>query len=150
MGSGNSLFNKKSEIKSNCEARTGQNNAGMYYEEFNADITAGMEKGYSDICLYEGIEFHNIPNMIKIVYKGLLAKSGAEEISAAIGYGDNSLWEDISSIPMQKTAQETFELLTFRKRPGNVNVAFKDNLGNWDNNSGYNYVFHQHPAQSGQ
>lgn len=89
----------------------------------------------------DGVQYHNIPGSVKIVYDGVLAKSGAEEIYAVIGYGDNDNWEDVDYFPMMKTAENTFEVLADRKRPENVNVAFKDAAGNWDNNSGTNYVF---------
>ncbi|MCX7921215.1 MAG: carbohydrate-binding protein [Clostridia bacterium] len=109
--------------------------------EFAEDISSIIHS--DDIISYShnGVRLQHIPNMMKLTYDGVLAKNGAKDIYAAIGYGDNNNWEDVEVYQLQKTAQQTFELLTFRKRSGNINIAFKDSAGHWDNNNGQNFIF---------
>lgn len=82
--------------------------------------------------------------IMKITYEGLLAKSGALEISAVVGYGNNLKWEDVETYSLQKVDGQAFETAIPVKRKGNINLAFKDYAGNWDNNSGMNYSFDNH------
>lgn len=82
--------------------------------------------------------------IMKITYEGLLAKNGAQEISAVVGYGNNLKWEDVETFTMQKVNNQAFETSIPVKRSGNINVVFKDSGGNWDNNSGMNYSFDNH------
>ncbi len=146
MGYFNSFIDKNAGKKSNCKidnlTERRLQGANGSNEEYSLDITDEIQNNDIISCSKNGVVFHDIPNMIKIVYDGVLAKSGAEEIYAVIGYGDNNDWQDIGQLPMQKTAEQTFELLTFRKRQGNVNIAFKDGAQNWDNNFGSNYIFY--------
>lgn len=82
--------------------------------------------------------------IMKITYDGLLARSGAQEISAVVGYGNNLSWEDVATYTLQKVDYQSFEASIPVKRSGNLNVVFKDSAGNWDNNSGMNYSFTNH------
>jgi hypothetical protein len=75
---------------------------------------------------------------VKIVYDGLLAKSGAQELYAHIGFGNT--WAGTSDFKMNKTATG-FEAVVPVSSQGPLQVAFKDNANNWDNNGGYNYTF---------
>lgn len=113
-----------------------------FNEEFSTDTS--YETQGDDVILYsnKGVQFYNVPNMLKIIYNGTLAASSSNAIYAVVGYGDNMNWEGTEYLQMQKTAQGNCELLTMRKKPGNVNVAFKDSANNWDNNSGQNYIFY--------
>jgi len=73
-----------------------------------------------------------------VVYNGLLSKSGAQEIYARVGFGCN--WEGAQDIRMIKT-NSGYEATIIAANAESLNVAFKDPLNNWDNNSGANYVF---------
>jgi len=123
-------------------------NTRAYDEEFSTEMydktfnTENMPpyNSYSD----QGIFVQASDNPIRIVYSGLLARSGAEHIYAAVGYGDNRSWEDVEYIRMEKTGDRTFELSLPVRRDGSINIAFKDCAGNWDNNSGLNYTFNNH------
>jgi len=75
---------------------------------------------------------------IKLSYDGLLAKSGANEVYAHIGYGNR--WDDIRDFKMIKT-NTGFETNISVTKPESLNICFKDNINNWDNNSGMNYTF---------
>ena len=75
---------------------------------------------------------------VKIVYDGLLSKSGATHVFARIGYG--SLWENTQDVPMMKTSTG-FETTIPVMKSDTLNVAFKDCANHWDNNSGLNYSF---------
>lgn len=118
--------------------------------EFSTEIVDEIQKDDIACCSNNGVMFMNLHDMYKIVYTGELARKGAEKIYAAVGYGNNEQWEDAETLPMNKTAPGTFELLTFRKRPGNINVAFKDGADNWDNNLGQNYIFPDYADKGSQ
>ncbi len=76
-------------------------------------------------------------NLFKIVYNGLLARSGATEVFAHVGC--NADWRNADDYPMVRTSQG-FETSVFLKTDANtLNVCFRDPAGNWDNNSGANY-----------
>ena len=81
---------------------------------------------------------------MELEYDGLLSRSGAEELFAVVGYGNNLKWEDSETYAMQKLENQVFKVSIPVKRSGNLNMAFKDNAGNWDNNSGMNYSFNNH------
>lgn len=75
-----------------------------------------------------------------VVYDGILNKSGANEIYAHIGYGDNHNWKDTSYFKMNKTTNG-FETSVPIDPVLKLNIAFKDSANNWDNNTGSNYSF---------
>lgn len=85
-----------------------------------------------------------VPNVLgqgdnaKIIYKGLLSKSGANHVYAHVGYGNQ--WNNLSDIKMSKTS-EGFEAELPIISHDRLNVVFKDCANNWDNNSGWNYSF---------
>ena len=74
----------------------------------------------------------------KIIYDGLLAKSGATHVYAHVGFGNR--WGNSNDIQMLKTATG-FEATVPIYDADTLNVCFKDCAGNWDNNSGKNYSF---------
>lgn len=75
---------------------------------------------------------------VTLFYSGLLAKSGADSVYAHIGYGDT--WEDREFIPMEKV-EDVFRATIKVSHPDSLNIAFKDSIDNWDNNSQQNYSF---------
>ncbi|MDP4093658.1 MAG: carbohydrate-binding protein [Bacillota bacterium] len=140
------LFSTKAKNgRANCNVgslREQKNsNVDKYGMEASQDISLGILDENMVFCPENGVQFIDIPGMIKLVYTGLLAQSRNQEIYAVIGYGANDKWEDISEFKMNNTAAGTFELLAHKKRRDNVNVALRDKAGNWDNNYGNNYVF---------
>ncbi len=94
--------------------------------------------------LYEdsGVELSkatiNVGDEITLLYRGLLAKSGADSVYAHIGYGDN--WEGKEFIPMEKV-EDVFKATIKVNVSDKLNIAFKDSVDNWDNNSQQNYSF---------
>lgn len=94
--------------------------------------------------LYEenGVEISkttiSVGDEVILSYKGLLAKSGADAIYAHIGYGDG--WENKEFIPMEKN-NDAFKVKINVNHPDKLNIAFKDSVDNWDNNSYQNYSF---------
>lgn len=75
---------------------------------------------------------------IVLSYNGFLAKNGASNVYAHIGYGDS--WENIDNIPM-KLDKGIFKANLKIKSSNNLNICFKDDFDNWDNNSHNNYSF---------
>lgn len=92
----------------------------------------------------EGVAIRNEGDSLRLVYDGLLAKSGASHVYAAVSVGDNSNWHDVRYYKMDKRGQDTFEAVIPKSESTNVNIAFKDCANNWDNNSGMNYSFNVH------
>lgn len=80
----------------------------------------------------------SVGEKIKITYNGLLAKSGATEVYAHIGFGDK--WAYNNDYKMNKTAN-AFETTIQISSPKSINICFRDSAFNWDNNSGKNYNF---------
>ena len=123
-----------------------------FFEEYAREVSpvydrvnAQPEDSYSS----EGVQIYDTTNTLRLVYDGLLAESGAQDVFAVVGYGNNIKWEDVSYHRMNKIDKKTFELLLPVKREENINIAFKDSASNWDNNSGLNYSFTNHFKQGG-
>ncbi|NLD49762.1 MAG: carbohydrate-binding protein [Clostridiaceae bacterium] len=75
---------------------------------------------------------------VTLKYSGLLARSGADEVYAHIGYGDD--WKEKEFIPMQND-NGIFRTTIKVSAYDSLNIAFKDSGENWDNNSYENYSF---------
>lgn len=79
----------------------------------------------------------SIGDTIKLTYRGDLAKSGANEVYAHFGYGQGE-WKNITSIKMSKT-KKGFETKIPVLSTSKLNIVFKDDSNQWDNNNGENY-----------
>lgn len=75
---------------------------------------------------------------ILLKYSGLLVQNGAQTLYAHVGYGEE--WEEKSFIPMTREGEDYVCPINVLL-PGTLNVCFKDNADNWDNNSNTNYIF---------
>lgn len=75
---------------------------------------------------------------VTIMYNGLLARSGAIELYAHVGYNG---WQDIRDYPMLKTSQGFKTSVIPPSGANSVSVCFRDSANNWDNNSGSDYSF---------
>jgi hypothetical protein len=80
----------------------------------------------------------SVGDKVRLVYDGLLSKSGATHIYAHVGFGPR--WENVQDIPMIKT-DIGFETTLPVLKQDSINVCFKDCANHWDNNSGLNYTF---------
>ncbi|MGI6777711.1 MAG: hypothetical protein ACOX7R_06700 [Acetivibrionales bacterium] len=137
--------NKSTESMESSMQKKISEGIANFNEEFSQEVAAeefetdhnDPNNSYSD----NGVQLESAVNPLKLVYKGILAENGAEKVDAVIGYGNNLKWEDIEEYPMRRTDGNSFELIFSTKRQGNINIAFRDSAGNWDNNSGMNYSF---------
>jgi hypothetical protein len=132
------FFKKKISVpvvNADCKS-SGCNECGC--ESFDVEL--------ADEILYDnysrGVTFSTVGDKIKLTYSGLLAKSGANEVFAVVGFGDNNNWQNTSTYPMNSTNQHMYELSIPAADSKQINVAFKDKAENWDNNSGENYSFY--------
>ncbi|GAB6098912.1 hypothetical protein JCM16358_07910 [Halanaerocella petrolearia] len=77
---------------------------------------------------------------VTISYKGLLAKSGADQVYLHCGTstGDNQ-WQNVNDIKMDKSDDGYWRAQTKVPTGNNLNFCFKDSANNWDNNSGHNW-----------
>ncbi|PKM83290.1 MAG: carbohydrate-binding protein [Firmicutes bacterium HGW-Firmicutes-14] len=83
---------------------------------------------------------------INVIYDGLLFNSGAQEIYLHTGYGVHDRWQDVRDMKMLRTGrgwEQTFQVT----EPSRINFCFRDNAGNWDNNSGHNWSFEIHDGK---
>ena len=82
---------------------------------------------------------------IKISYTGSLYQNDAEEVF--LHYGFDNEWKDLSEIKMEKTDlgfQAEISLPSYQT----LNLCFRDDNGNWDNNENANYIFNISPAET--
>lgn len=98
-----------------------------------------VKSDYADNGVFITPSEFTIGDRVRVTYNGLLAKSGASEIYAHIGYGTQK-WQNITDLKMTRTA-EGFEAVFPVTSNSKLNIAFKDSANNWDNNSGKNYTF---------
>lgn len=80
---------------------------------------------------------------VKISYTGKFFKENCDEVYIHFGFGDN--WDNLSEIKMNKTElgfQAEINLVSTE----NLNLCFRTNTNEWDNNSGSNYSFHIEPV----
>ncbi|MCX7842625.1 MAG: carbohydrate-binding protein [Clostridia bacterium] len=75
---------------------------------------------------------------VKIIYDGLLSKSGATDVIARVGFDEE--WRNLYDYRMERT-HTGFEVSVPVSNADSINIAFKDCANNWDNNSGKNYTF---------
>ncbi len=75
---------------------------------------------------------------VKVVYDGLLAKSGASHVYAYAGFGNK--WNGDNYFQMNRSSTG-FEASIPVIQNDTLNLAFKDCASNWDNNYGKNYSF---------
>ena len=78
-------------------------------------------------------------NKVSVLYDGLLVHSGAKKIVIHAGFGDLNNWKDVLEVEMNKS-QTGFEAF-IEMKDKQLNFCFKDNISNWDNNSGNNWVY---------
>lgn len=83
---------------------------------------------------------------ITVQYQGLLARAGAEQVYLHMGYGPADRWQFISDIPMEKVG-DTWEAKFEVTEDSRLNFCFRDNAGNWDNNSGRNWSVEVHTGK---
>ncbi|MBP2651022.1 MAG: Carbohydrate binding domain (family 25) [Firmicutes bacterium] len=76
---------------------------------------------------------------VELAYSGLLAKNGATEIFAHVGF-DNA-WTSASDYIMTKSEYGYKAKIYIPSNAEFLKVCFKDAANNWDNNSGNNYSF---------
>src|SRR5690242_2061959 len=100
-----------------------------------------MQKSNNDIYPINGVFIRpalpHSGDQVRIVYNGLLSNSGASEVYARVGIGEN--WKKTKEVKMNRV-KDGFEAV-MPIRASTLQIAFHDTANNWDNNNGYNYVF---------
>jgi len=80
---------------------------------------------------------------VTILYNGLLAQSGADQVYLHCGYGSADAWTDVKDYKMEKTDRGWVKKFKV-ENPTRLNFCFKDSASNWDNNNGINWSFEIH------
>ncbi|MGE5472721.1 MAG: carbohydrate binding domain-containing protein [Ignavibacteriales bacterium] len=75
---------------------------------------------------------------LSLTYNGLLYNSGSDVVYVHYGYGTK--WTKKDTVQMKKT-KTGFKVDIPLAKTGTINMAFKDNSENWDNNNGSDYSF---------
>lgn len=83
---------------------------------------------------------------VTILYNGLLADSGADQVYLHMGYGLSNIWNNVQTVRMSHTGYgwEKSVSVTDTSR---LNICFKDSANNWDNNNGVNWSFEIHNGE---
>ncbi len=76
---------------------------------------------------------------ITVTYNGLLAASGAQNVYAHVGFGND--WNETIDVPMTKDKKGDFKAKIKIAGYDSLNMCFKDDVNNWDNNHSFNYSF---------
>jgi hypothetical protein len=74
---------------------------------------------------------------LNIQYRGLLKESGASDVY--LHYGFDSWNRSINTVKMEKMEDGSFSAAVKAENAHEMNLCFKDNVDNWDNNNGYNW-----------
>lgn len=135
MGKTEAYGNDENLVYTDCNS-SGCNECGC--ESLNVELSDKI----SDENYSKGVLFATFGDKVRLTYDGQLAKSGANQVFAVVSFGDNSNWQNSSTYPMNNTNQQKYELSIPAQTGKQVNVAFKDNSSNWDNNSGKNYSYY--------
>lgn len=109
-------------------------------------LISSYEKNGVDVFLQND----GIIKSARIVYDGLLPKSGATDVYAHVGYvSESSLtgnkvcsWSDVKDVKMRNVTGNAFEaVMPLERGEDTLCVTFKDSAQNWDNNAGEDYRF---------
>ena len=110
--------------------------------KFNIIMSLTKDEGVLKMELTKNIFFNTdklIENSkIKISYTGKFFQDSSKEVSIHYGFGDN--WDNINDLAMEKTDlgfQAEIDLIS----SNSFNFCFYNEKGEWDNNSGANYIF---------
>lgn len=77
-------------------------------------------------------------SLVKISYTGKLFEENCEKVFVHYGFGNN--WDNLNEIEMNRTElgfQAEIQIISNE----NLNLCFRSNTNEWDNNDGKNYSF---------
>ena len=80
---------------------------------------------------------------ITVLYTGLLAKSGADQVYLHVGFGDGRNWRNVSDLKMSRTGWGWVKTIEMPAE-SRFNFCFRDSANNWDNNNGLNWSYEIH------
>lgn len=75
---------------------------------------------------------------VKVTYAGKLFQNGSEDVIVHYGFGEN--WDNAKDLKMQKS-ELGFQADIYVEENTKLNFCFRNSIGEWDNNDGYNYAF---------
>lgn len=110
--------------------------------EYQARLKAMFEADYP-----QGVVVDPTPitagEEITVLYYGLLARGGADQVYMRVGYGDARDWNKVQDLKMSRTGWGWVKTLEMQD-DGRFNFCFRDSAFNWDNNNGINWSFEIH------
>ncbi len=107
----------------------------MHNNMFMASQNISGEKSISGVNVYPRFG----GNDVTVVYNGQLSMSGADQVYAHAGFGNQEQWNKVYDHRMEKTAQGWACTINMEDRQ--LNFCFKDSASNWDNNGGSNWIY---------
>ena len=81
---------------------------------------------------------------VKISYIGYLFQNSSSDVYLHYGYGEN--WNNIGEIKTEKTELGYQAEITIPYGYKTLNLCYKNEAGQWDNNNGNNYIFDVEPS----
>ena len=99
-------------------------------------------RGEGDYLPWAGIKVEPVTasgHDVRIIYDGLLAKSGAQQLYLHTGFGKRRSWENVYDHRMEPTGRGWEKTLNMENKQ--INFCFKDCANNWDNNRGENWTY---------
>lgn len=143
----------KAQISRNPDLEIATEMAPKITEKDVAQNTTASVKSaaFADVKLGDGVMVTPTPitagEEVQVWYGGLLAKSGADSIILHYGIGPGS-WQNVHDVQMAKVSQGVYTcVVRAAEGGGRFEFCFRDNAGNWDNNSGKNWSFTIHNGQ---
>ena len=81
---------------------------------------------------------------VKISYVGYLFQNGSEEVYLHYGFGPN--WNNVGEAKMEKTELGFQAEIKIVEGEDTLNLCYKNEKGEWDNNFGQNFTFTIEPT----
>jgi hypothetical protein len=78
---------------------------------------------------------------LKINYRGQLLETGAPEVYLHYGFDG---WQNPREVRMERRSDGAFTAEIYAEGNDEVNLCFRDAIGNWDNNSGQDWTLGLH------
>jgi len=77
---------------------------------------------------------------VAVLYNGLLAASGAADITMHYGYGDAENWSEVGDAGLERSFEGWVSTVSMQDNK-QLNFCFRDGAFNWDNNNGLNWIY---------
>jgi len=106
-----------------------------------------MLMNLNNVSTSGSITVHPLPitygDKVHLHYNGFLLQQPDVSITAHVGYGNSYKWIKIKDFKMDKLGDEFITDIPIED-DSRLNICFKGNNGQWDNNNGQNWSYEVH------